>query len=161
MSIADEAQVALVLADIANEDAAKKINMLGAGWYITGLGPTGFTPEQTIVVMIEVPSTYRGEQYAICLKLLDEAGAAVSFPGPSGEQTPLRIQQLVRVDPPIVAGTHIPPHVPSRNQILMRLPNGLPLSPNHVYRWVFEIDGNDLASCSFYVAGAPPSPLLG
>jgi hypothetical protein len=161
VSIADDATVSIVLADFANEDVSKKINMLGAGWQLTGLGPNGVTAEAAIVVLVQVPSQYRGQQFAIGLTLLNEAGDPVSFPSPSGEPMPLRIQQLCNVDPPVVPGIHVPNHVPSSVQIVLRLGNGLPLPPNQLYTWSFEIDGNKKSRLSFYVAGPPPGPVLG
>ena len=161
MSIADDSQVSIVLSDYGNQDAAGKVNVLGAGWSFTGVQPNGFTPELAVTVFLEIPSKYRGESFATCLKLLNQAGDPVNFPGPTGPQ-PLRVQQLVTVDIPAgPPGVPLPPNMPSNQKVAMRLSNGLPLSPNELYRWVFEIDGNDKAAVAFYVAGPPPGPVIG
>jgi hypothetical protein len=161
VTITDDARVSIILADYANQDAVQKINILGGGWQITAVGPNGLTAEQAVVVFIEVPPQYRGDQFAAGLSLVNEAGDPVQFPGPDGQLQALRIQQLVRVDPPVTPGVHIPGHVPSRAQLVTRLGNGLPLAPGQLYTWIFEIDGNPKASISFFVAGPPPGPVIG
>jgi hypothetical protein len=160
-SISDDANVSIILADYAAEDAAKKINMLGGGWTVTAVQPNGLTPAQAVVALIQVPGKYRGQQMAVALTLVNEAGDPVTFPSPAGQATPLRIQQLVLINPPIVPGIMLPDHMPCSVQIVISLDNGLPLPPNQVYTWRFEIDGNEVGHQSFYCAGPNPGPVLG
>jgi len=161
VTISEDARVSIIMADYANQDAVQKINILGAGWQITGVGQNGLTAEQAVLVIVEVPPRYRGEQFAASLSLLNEANEAVQLQGPDGQPQALRIAQLARVDPPMMPGVYIPNHVPSRVQILTRFGNGLPLAPNHLYTWAFEIDGNPKASVSFFVVPPPAGPVIG
>lgn len=164
MSIADDVSVALFIADYGVADASQKLNILGGAWQICGLNAaTGLTPPQTVVTILEVPAKYRGEQFALSLTLLNEAGDPVEVPGPTGESQALRVQQLAKVDPPMAPGVHIPPHVPSRVQTILNLANGLPLAPNNLYRWELEVDGNRKPHwrVSFFVVGPPPPPVIG
>lgn len=161
MSIAEDITVSIVLADFANEDSGKKINMLGAGWSVTSVQPTGLTPEAAVVVLMQIPAKYRGQDFAASLTLCDQWGEPVTFPSPTGQPTRLRVQQLVTVDPPMLPGLALLASVPSSAHIVMRLGNGLPLPPNQLYTWVFEIDGNKRASLSFFVAGPRPGPVIG
>jgi len=161
VTISEDAQVSIVLADYAAQDGSGKINIIGAGWGITGLQPTGLTPELAVVAFIELPPRYRGERFATCVKLVDEAGDPVTLPGPGGNPQALRVQQLITVDPPMAPGIHIPGNVPSLQKVVLRLGNGLPLSPNQMYKWICEVDGTDKASIAFYIAGPPPPPVIG
>lgn len=162
MSIADDASVSIILAEHASEDPGKRVNILAAGWAITGFVPvSATTPPQAVVVFVQVPSRYRGEQVAVGLSLLDQTGSPVQLPGPTGSPTALRIQHLALIDPPLLPGVHIPDFVPSTIQVVMRLDSGLPLRPNEMYTWEFELDGTPVARRSFYVAGPPPNPVLG
>jgi hypothetical protein len=166
VSIADDVTVAIIVADYAAADASSKVNILGGGWQVTGLTATGLTPGQALAVLVDVPAKYRGEQFALGVTLINEANEPVMLPsvaGPTGEPQAVRMQQLMTVDPPIVPGLHLPPNVPSRVQMIIHLPNGLPLPPNQLYRWEVEVDGNKKPhwQASFYVAGPPPGPVLG
>ena len=55
--LSDNATVSLTLADLANADAAGKLNLLGANWTWTALQPSGQTSPQALVVTIDVPSS--------------------------------------------------------------------------------------------------------
>lgn len=162
-SIAESVRVVVVLADYALADASGKVNVLGAGWHLTGAGPDGLTPQQSLAVFFEVPPPYVGEQFAVAITLLDEADQPVQVPGPEGELQPLRLQQLVQADRPQAAGVQLPPDLPAQTQIVLSLGGGLPLQPGQAYRWVVEVDGNTNPQwqAGFYVVAPPPPPVFG
>lgn len=153
----------MLLADYAAVDAAQKINMLGLGWQVTGLQATGYSPGHTVVVLISVPSGYVGESFALSLSLRDSTNEIVQLPGPAGALQPFRLQQLAKVERPNVAGVHLPADLPGHIQLVLNLPQGLPLPAGRLYRWVLEIDGNTNPQweTGFFVAGPPPPTVLG
>lgn len=161
--ISDNARVKVLLADFASQDASNKINLLGANWSITGLQQTGLTPAQSLVVFVDVPSRFYGEDFAVSLTLVDEAGDPVTVPSPSGEMQALRVQQLARAERVVMPGANLPPDLPGRVQVVLNFTNGIPLTPGRNYRWRVEIDGNTNAQweVDFYVVGPPPGPVIG
>lgn len=162
MTVADEADVTLLLADFANVDAGGKLNVIGGGWQAVGRLPTGMTPPFSVVIRVEFPSARSGEQFAYGLVLHDEHGGTISFPGPSGELQELRIQHLAKAEKPTVPQVALPDHLPSRVQIVINFGGGLLLSPGG-YRWQFEVDGNARPEwhLAFAVIGPPPPPVIG
>jgi hypothetical protein len=162
MSVGDEARACLILADYANADAARKLNLLGGGWQVTGLMPTGLTGPQALVAMIEVPPRLAGTEFPVSLTLLDEGGNPVMVPTPTGGQDALRIAQMAKAETPNVPGVLLQGKVWSRVQVILNFGNGLPLQPGQAYTWKLEIDGthNPQWAASFLVA-APPQPVLG
>src|SRR6059058_1416369 len=129
MSVGEEARAALILADYANTDAAQKLNLLGGGWQVTGIMPSGLTAPQALVAGIEVPERYVGEEFPVSLALVDEAGEPVKAPGPSGTVEAIRIAQLVKAERPNVPGVLLHGKVWSRVQVVLNFPGGLPLRP--------------------------------
>jgi hypothetical protein len=162
MSIGDEARACLLLGDYANADSAGKLNLLGGGWKVTGLTPSGLSGPQALVAAIEVPPNYAGTEFAVSLTLLDEAGEPVKVPTPTGGMDPLRIAQLVKAEIPNVPGVLLHGKVWSRVQVILNFSNGLPLQAGHAYTWKLEIEGveNSQWAASFYV-GAPPETVVG
>jgi hypothetical protein len=164
MSIFSDCRVAVLLADYAVADASGKLNMLGAGFNITGLQATGLTPPQYVVTIVDVPARYIGQDFPVGLELKDDTnGQTVTVPGPTGNLEALRIQQLAKADPPHVPGVYLPPTLWSRVQFVMGFPNGLPLQPGGLYHWRVEIEGQHRPgwSAHFHVAGPPPAPVFG
>jgi hypothetical protein len=161
--ISENARVKVLLADFANQDAAGKVNLLGANWLVTAIQPTGMTPPQTLVVLVDVPSRFHGEDFAVSVTLLDEAGQPVNVPGPTGEMQRLRVQQLLRAERPVIPGANVPPKVSGRVQVILSFNAGIPLAPGRQYRWRVEIDGNTNPQweANFYVVGLPPEPVIG
>ena len=161
--ISDHARVKVVLADFANQDGAGKVNLLGANWLITGIQPTGMIPPQTLVVFVDVPARFHGEDFAVSVALCDDAGEPVNVPGPTGEMQPLRVQQLLRAERPMVPGVNVPPEVSGRVQVILTFGGGIPLAPGGRYRWRAEIDGNTNPQweADFYVVGPSPGPVFG
>lgn len=162
MSIGEEARACLILADYANADAAQKLNLLGGGWQVTGLMPSGLTGPQAVIAMIEVPPKFGGTEFPVSLSLVDESGAPVMMPTPTGGQEQLRIAQMVKAEVPNVPGVLLQGKVWSRVQVILNFQTGLPLRPGQGYTWTMEIDGttNPQWQVGFMVAG-PPQAVFG
>jgi hypothetical protein len=158
--ISDAAKACVILTDYSSQDASGKMNMLGANWGTTVITPTGMTPPQTVVVMIDVPARFYGQSFAFSLALNDEVGAPVELPGQSGA---LRVAQVVPVERPAVPGAILPDDLPAKLQIAMSFPTGLPLQAGRTYSWQLQIDGNTRPEWStvFYVLGPRPAPVVG
>ena len=166
MSIQNDAHVVVLLADYVGIDAAGKINALGAGFGIAPLQPTGLTAPMHVIVIVDVPAKHSGQQYVLSLELRDETtGQAVTIPAaPSGALEPLRIQQVVTVLTPQIAGLHLPAgSIPSRTQLPVAFQDGLPLQAGHTYLWKVQIDQQGRPSwvARFHVPGTPPNPVFG
>jgi len=166
VSIFTDAEVVVLLADYIGIDGGGKINALGLGFALAGLQPHGLTAPQHVVVMIDVPPKYAGQQFALSLELRDEtAGQPVMVAtDPSGQLQPLRIQQVAQVRPPQVPGLYLPPDaVWCRIQVPVAFQDGLPVQPGHEYLWRVQIDGQTRAGwgARFFVPGPPPPPVFG
>ena len=162
MGVGEKARACLILADFANADAASKLNLIGGGWQVTGLMPSGLTGPQALVAMIEVPPNLAGTEFPLSITLLDEGGAQVMMPTPTGGQEALRIAQLAKAEIPNVPGVLLHGKVWSRVQVILNFSNGLPLQAGQSYTWSLEIDGthDPQWAVSFFVA-APPRPVVG
>lgn len=156
--LSENARVAVLLADFANQDPANKINLLGANWNIAAIQPTGMTPPQAVVVFVEVPSRFHGTDFTVSVALLDEAGNAVAVPRPEGQVEPLRVQQAFRAERPKIVGIDAPADLPCRVQVILNFIAGVPLPPGGQYRWHVEIDdtANPQWEAGFYI-GQPPT----
>lgn len=164
MAIKDDATVNLILADYISVDSAGKINVLGAGWTVSGVQPNGFTVQQCLAIVVDVPNGYVGQEFALDIDLYDETtGSVAEVPGPSGALEAMRIGQLAKVEPPLAPGTYLPPTMFSRIQAVIAFLGGLPLSPGHLYAWRVSIDGERHPHwvARFVVASAPPAPVFG
>lgn len=161
--LSENARVKVLHADYASQDASNKVNLLGANWTITAIQPTGLTPPQSVVVFVDVPPRFHGDNFAVSVTLVDETGDPVSAPGPTGEMQALRIAQLARADRPIAPGVNLPSDLPGRFQMILNFANGIPLAPGARYRWRVEIDGNTHPQweADFYVVAPPPPPVIG
>lgn len=165
-AVAERARVAVLLADYAAADAGGKINILGAGWAISGIDPsTASTAPQSVVVMIDSPPDLYGVDFAVTLTLRDGQGKAVRLPGPVGQPESMRISQLVRAEEPQIAPEANVPRgtIWAHAQIVLNLAGGLPLSPGQLYSWQLDIDGTEDArwAAYFYVPGPRPGPVFG
>lgn len=76
-------------------------------------------------------------------------------PSPTGERQPLRVEQVFRVEPARIPGVNVPTNVPSRVQVILNFPAGIPLAIDRQYRWHVEIDGvgSPQWEANFYVVG--------
>ena len=164
MGIFDDARAIIFVADHLAIDAGGKITALGLGFGIAGVQPNGLIAPQHVGVMIDVPSKYAGQDFALTIELRDEStGHTVEVPGPSGKIEALRVQQLLKVQPVNVPGLYLPESVPARVQTSLAFPMGLPLQPGKSYKWWLEIDAQHRAGweAAFHVAGPPPPPVFG
>lgn len=163
--VANDAQVAVLIADYAAIDAAGKVNAIGVGFQFAGLNvETGTTSPQTVIVLIDVPPKHYSEEFAVSLSLVDQVGDVVNVPGPTGEATPLRIAQVHTANVPQVPNAYIPKDLlPSRIQIVVNFAGGLPLAAGQLYAWQVDIDGSAEPHwrAVFFVPGPPPRPVIG
>jgi hypothetical protein len=165
MGIFEDANVSVLLADYIGVDSSGKLNALGAGFTATGIQSNGMTPSVYVATLIDIPSKYVGQEFAVSLKLQnDDTGQVVTLTGPTGQSEALRLQQVVKAERVAApAGAYLPESMFCRTQMLMAFPNGLPLTPGSFFSWVVEIDGNANSAwrSSFYVLGPPPAPVFG
>jgi hypothetical protein len=156
--LSENARVAVLLADFANQDPANKINLLGANWNIAAVQPTGMIPPQAVVVFVEVPSRFHGTDFTVSVALLDEAGNAVDVPRPEGQVEPLRLRQAFRAERPKIVGIDAPADLPCRVQVILKFFVGIPLPSGGQYRWRVEIDdtANPQWEAGFYIGQSPP-----
>lgn len=162
MAVSDDARASLLLADYANTDAVKKVNILGAGWQVTGLTPMGLTAPQALVVLVEVPQQHFEEEFAVSVTLRDEAGEVVKLTGQLGAVEALRIQQIVKAERPNMPGVIIQAKLWSRVQVIFNFAHGLPLAAGKSYMWELEIDGHhDPQWSAGFLVGGPPEPVVG
>lgn len=72
MSISEDAVVHVLVADHIALDAAGKVTALGAYFSIAGVDPeAGVSAPQHVVVIVDVPSRYRGQDFAVSIELRD------------------------------------------------------------------------------------------
>lgn len=163
--IADSAKAVVFVADHAVADPpGNKINALGVAWQVTTLSPSGATPGQAVVAVIEVPQRFAGDEVALSLSLRDSADNVVALPQPpDGNPQPMRVAQVAVVDKPLLPGVATPKELKSRMQIVLGLPSGLTLRPGELYTWRLEIDGTtrDDWTASFFVVPAPSQVVVG
>ncbi len=168
MSISQDAHVHVLVADHIALDAVGKITALGAYFSLAGVDPgTGFSAPQHVIVVIDVPSRYIGQDFAVSMELFDVTdGNAFLVPGPEGgPPEAMRVQQVMRAAAPHSQNPnmYLPQDMPSRVQATLGFPAGLPLRAGHHYQWRVEIDGQHHKGwkASFYVPGPPPGPVFG
>lgn len=152
----------MILGDYANADSAGKVNILGAGWQVAPLQPTGFTPPHALAALIAAPPRYYDQEFAVTITLRDEAGQPVQVPGPIGEPQTLRVQQILKAERPAAPGMLTMDKPWAQAKVMVNFLNGLPLQGSHLYTWDLEIEGtpNPAWAVSFFVAG-PASPVIG
>lgn len=161
-NIAEHARVSFLLADFANLDTAGKLNILGGGWQIAPIQPTGMTPPHALVVSITLPPKFYDSEFAVTLTLRDESGRPVQSPGPVGQLQALRVQQVVKAERPVMPGVVTMDKPWASAKFTLNFVNGLPLLPNQAYTWDLEIEGtaNPGWAANFFVA-APSGPVIG
>ena len=92
----------LLLADHA-QAAEGKLNLIGAGWTITGPNPAPFA----LAALIELPWTEAGTTHTARFELIDSEGVPVELPTPNGDE-PLSIE----VEFGVSAGFGVPKGTP-------------------------------------------------
>jgi len=165
-AIADQARIAVMLADYATVDAGQKINVIGGGFGFTGVDPTtALTAPQALLVTVGVPPELYGDEYVLTVTLQDASGDPVQLPGPSGAAQPMRVAQTVSIEEP-----RFPPHIYVPKKVvwaqttaIFNFAGGLPLPIGAHYTWAVDIDGthDPRWSVSFYVPGPPPQAVFG
>jgi len=140
-------RASLVLCDSAVQDlGGGKVHMLGAGWSVIGPDPS----PHAVVAFIKVGWTEANEPHKLVLRLTDGDGNTVAVPGPMSA-LPLEFSGNLEVGRP--AG------VPQGSEIdatfAMSL-GPLPLASGQRYRWILEVNSEELASEGFYVRARLP-----
>jgi hypothetical protein len=134
----------IVLSDAAQIDSAGKVGLLGAGWTVTGPN----VPPMAVTVFLRLPWEEAGQRLAFRLRLLDDEDQPVLRPGSDAQPVefsgrlaldekrarPDDETRLVDIQVPISVTIHLPT-----------------LRGGHRYRWVFDIEGKELAATSFVV----------
>lgn len=156
----------VLVADYIGVDSGGKVNALGAGFAFAGMQPTGLTSPQYVIVLVDVPARFAGQQFALTLELRNETtGQPVMIStAPGGQLEPLRIQQVATVQAPQIPGAYLPlDSVLSRIQMPVGFADGLPLQQGHLYAWRVQIDTQARPGwkAQFYVPGPPPPPVIG
>jgi hypothetical protein len=143
MSLFTEAQVTILLADYAGNDAAGKLNVVGGNIRFIGQQSPGASVPFCLVVQVDIPAKYAGTEFALGIEVQDAtAGRPVSIPGPDGQLQPLRAQQVVTVPALQVAPNLIRPADGfTSSSVIMNFSGGLPLQAGHSYDARVQIDG--------------------
>jgi len=165
MSLADDSNVWVVVADYAAADQAGKLNIIGGAFQLVGTTPSGqlLTP-LAVMVVLEVPRKYAGEDCALTLELRNETtGEAAKVPTPDGSMETLRVAQNIPISVPAVPGISVPPDVPCRVNFAMQIAPGLPLQPNNAYAWRVSLDGKHRKGweAKFWTVSGPTPPVFG
>lgn len=166
MSISNDAQVTILLADFANVDGQGKINAVGAGITNFMMGPGAqATSPFAVVVVIMIEPKHVGSDYAFSLELHDITRGHIAKVGggPGGQMQPLRAQQSITVEPfQVQAPFAKPDHARAQNIIAMNFPTGLPLQPG-TYEWKVSIDTQTRQQWRyrFHVLGPAPGIVFG
>ncbi|WP_156056495.1 DUF6941 family protein [Streptosporangium roseum] len=134
----------LLLADAASADSgSNKVNLLGAGWSITG----PIVPSAAISVFLRAPWDEVGKEIKFGLHLIDssdhEVRPFVVNDRPLGFEGAFALPDAAELDD---MGKRVPLNI----AFCIPLPP-LPLQPGHTYRWVFEVSDRALASVDFAV----------
>jgi hypothetical protein len=120
----------LLLADYA-QVAEGKLNVIGAGWSVTGPLPTPFA----LALLIQVPWDRANERHSFRLELVDSDGEAVTVPLPEGGEGPLVIEAGFEVGRPPGLKRGTPLEVP----LAINLPPQ-PFEPGRRYEWRLTIN---------------------
>jgi hypothetical protein len=138
--------VTLALADFVRA-ADGKLDLLGAGWTVTGPDPSSFG----VGILIEAQPGEFGGQHEILLELVDEDGQLV--PVPDGDDPLLRIEGTLEMIPP-------PGHHPAQALVLPVAFNAanVPLPPGRKLVFRLWIDGETKESWRLPFLTRPEPP---
>lgn len=167
--VAASAHVHMMLADFANFDASRKINVIGGGLTVIGFDAgSGATAPHAIVATVTFGTEFIGETPAIELALEHDDGSIVALPspaGPLGEPQFLRVGTADPLKPSVLPGNVTIPHdaIRPRAHFVMYFANGLPLALGHSYTWRIKIDHEtrDEWTTTFHVPAPPATPVIG
>lgn len=130
----------LILADSAQNDGTGKVHALGAGWSVTGTP----TPPMALIAFIDCPWDQTNTKHKLKIELLDADGHPVSFQhGPLGNPMP-----AFEIDAEFETGRPpgLPPGTPLREQLVIQLAPGMPLTPGQKYEFRLAINGEPMDS---------------
>ncbi|WP_327104877.1 DUF6941 family protein [Nonomuraea glycinis] len=142
-------QAFLVLCDAAGSDTATgKLNLLGAGWSLTGPA----IPMSAVAGFIRLPwDEVNGEDLSFQLQIVDDSGEPVRpF---IDNNVPFRIEGKFTLRDPEQA-EKAAKTVPLNISFAFPLPP-LPLTPGCTYRWILETQDKEVASVAFTVRTEP------
>lgn len=151
-------KVTLLLADMGQNDQSGKLNILGAGWSVTAVGPQGLTPDSALAVFVEATWDRCNRQLHIALDLVTDDDQPVQIPV-GDDLVPLRIEHdLVAVPAP-----GAPNGSPGFVSFMINLRGGLPLSAGNWYKWRATVDKEHDPNweARFYVQRQPTAPTIG
>lgn len=120
MMLADHAQV-----------AEGKLNVLGAGWTVTGPMPTPFA----ITIQMEFPWHETGRDHHLRLEVIDMDGVPFTVPTPVGPQ-PLALEATFPVPRP----EGLPSDLPASTVVAINS-GPVPFPPDSYFEWRLMIDG--------------------
>jgi hypothetical protein len=166
MALVEDSQAFVLIADYAAADTAGKLNIIGAGFQLVNAPGGVFPSPHTVLVVIDVPQKYAGDQCAVSIELRNETtGSPVKVPtGPAGKLDTLRVSQSVDISAPALGpGITVPRDVPCKIQIALAMPPGLPLQPNSEFAWRLSIDGTHKKGweARFWTLSGPTPPVFG
>jgi hypothetical protein len=137
-------QAFLLLCDAANADVrGGKINMLGAGWSVTGPGPVA----TALVGFIRAPWDDVDWPLRFRLRLVDAAGNPVRLSKDREEQVSFTGEFAEPSDEP---SDEMSKQLPFNFSFAVPIPP-LPLQPGALFKWVFEFGGEEITSVEFAV----------
>lgn len=129
----------LLLANSA-ENNNGMVSALGLGWSTTGTP----TPPAALVLLLKVPWDQTNMPHNVVIDLVDADGQPFVAPG---EQDGLKMEGQFEVGRP----PGLPHGTPIDNALVLGLGPGIPLNAGVTYQWRVEIDGEMVASRSFFV----------
>jgi hypothetical protein len=165
MTVFQDADVAILMADYVATDAAGKLNAIGVGFNMMLPQPGGVTPPFGLAVTCNVPVRHVGTQYTLGVELHDATrGRIVQVPSdPMGGTQAVRAQQLVAVDTPVIPpGFARPEGLWVQHIMSLMFPAGLPLEAG-TYEWRVQIDSQYMTRRrrTFHVMGPDPGVIVG
>ncbi|PZG17304.1 hypothetical protein E1286_39385 [Nonomuraea terrae] len=140
----------LLLSDSASTDVATgKINLLGAGWSVTGPA----VPMSAVAGFIRIPWEEVGEKICFSVRLIDDEGRPVR-PSPDDDGM---LSFDGEISPDVTGLEPVAGRVPLTFSFAIPIPP-LPLEGGRVYEWVLDAAGDRVASVQFVVRPPVSSP---
>jgi hypothetical protein len=121
----------ILLADAAQVTPDNKVQALGIGWDVLGVGN-----QHTVVVCVWVPWDQANIPQTMVLSLAGEDGQPVLMPDQSGGSAPLEVGRVVEVGRPAGVAHGVPALIPW----VVNVGPGLPFTPGTRYVWRLSIN---------------------
>ncbi len=149
-------KVQVTLCDTGRPTGIGTLNLLNAGWSITGGPPQ---PAQAIAVFLEVPWSQLNRQLSVLFELVDDEGRVVHLMTPEGPQA-------ASFEQPMIVGNipGAPNGTPGTTTTFLEVgPGVLQLPSGHRYTWRISVDGHheEAWEAAFWVQQQLPPPRLG